>query len=126
MKLLVTSFLLFTATFLNAQTAEEVVGKWGFDRLPASVLETMDDESKEISKKMFGDLMFEFGAHGECFITLFGRTETGKYTYDEEAATITAIDQQGEAMLFSIEAFDAEANELTIKGDKMHFVLARK
>ena len=125
MKLLVTSFLLCFACLVNAQSADELVGKWGFDRLPDSVLETMDAESKEISKKMFGDLMFEFGAHGECHLTLLGRTETGKYTYDEETTTITMIDQLGDQMLFDVESYDAETNEMVIKGDKMHFVLSK-
>ena len=126
MKLLFTSFLIGFACLVNAQSADQLVGEWGFNRLPDSVLETMDAESIEISKKMFADLTFVFGAHGECELILFGRTEIGKYTYNEETSTITMIDQNGDKVFFTVEAFDDENHELTVKGDKMNFVLLKK
>ena len=126
MKLLFTSLLIGFVCLVNAQSADQLVGKWGFKGLPNAVSETIDAENIEISKKMFSDLTFIFGAHGECELTLFGKTEIGKYTYNEETSTIIMIDQKGDKVFFSVEAFDDENQELTVKGDKMNFVLLKK
>jgi len=93
-----------------AQTEKQIQGKWQFVDLAETA--DMDAETKQMAASIFKDFSLQFDADKKVTFSMLGKSESGKWSYNEADKTITMVSSKDKILTVPITKFSE--NEMTV------------
>lgn len=115
-------FLLLCGASAFAQTEKQLYGKWQFVDLTDAP--DLDAESKEMAAAIFKDFSLQFDADKKVTFSVMGKSESGKWSYNEAEKTIVMVSAKDKTITIPITKFSG--NEMTVNfQNKASMILKR-
>ena len=122
MKKLASLIIMLFAMTAVAQTEKQILGKWQF----VSLADTpdMDAETKEMAGAIFKDFALQFDADKKVTFSMMGKSESGKWSYNEADKTIVMVSAKDKTITIPITKFSE--TEMTVNfQNKASMILKR-
>lgn len=122
MKKLVFLFTMLCAMSGFAQSEKQLIGKWQFVDLADTA--DMDAETKEMAATIFKDFALQFDADKKVTFSMMGKSESGKWSYNEADKTIVMVSAKDKTLTIPITKFSEK--EMTVNfQNKASMILKR-
>lgn len=107
-------FFLFTSISLNAQTAADLTGTWGYQNVFEQ--EKLDSTSVKMLDMLFGNMTLAFNSEGDYRAVMMGEEDNGTWKYQETENILVLKSNTGNTHNF--EVIELNGNQMTLKLSK--------